>query len=188
MDDFELMDLAHAEFERRLLLVGDDQWGLPTPCTEWSVRDLVNHVVSGGRMYALMLDGCSRDRARDALDAEVLGDDPVDAFHLYTTTLGAAFRRPGTLDQDWAHPFGDVSGRRLLRGRAADVTFHTWDLARAIGDDERLDDGLVQLALAVFIPSAERFLAAGAVAPPTGPTDASVPPQVRLLRLAGRSP
>jgi uncharacterized protein (TIGR03086 family) len=188
MDDLELVDLAHGEFERRLRSVTGDQWTWSTPCSEWTVRDLVNHVVSSARLYVLMLNGCSREQARAELDAEVLGDDPVGAFESYSTALVAAFQRPDALEHQCEHPFGDLSGRRLLRGRAADVTFHTWDLAKAIGADERLDDRLVELALEVFLPSADRFLAAGAVAAPTGPTDESVPPQVRLLRLAGRNP
>ncbi|MET0168093.1 MAG: maleylpyruvate isomerase N-terminal domain-containing protein, partial [Vicinamibacterales bacterium] len=44
MDPFDAVDVAHAEFERRLRLVRADQWADPTPCSEWSVRDLVNHV------------------------------------------------------------------------------------------------------------------------------------------------
>ena len=66
MDHFDAFDVAHAEFERRLWLVRADQWADPTPCSEWSVRDLVNHVVAGARTYTLLLDGCSRERARDA--------------------------------------------------------------------------------------------------------------------------
>jgi uncharacterized protein (TIGR03086 family) len=151
-----------------------------------AVRDLVNHVVAGVRMYVLMVDGCSREEASAELDAKLLGDDPVAAFETWSTALVAAFQRQDALERQWAHPFGDISGRRLLRGRAADVTFHTWDLARAIGADERLDERLVDNALAVSLPSAERFRAAGAVAAPTGAIDESVPAQVRLLRLAGR--
>jgi uncharacterized protein (TIGR03086 family) len=147
-----------------------------------------NQVVAGARLYVLMHCGCSREQARAELDAEVLGSDPIGAFQSYTMELSEAFHRPGALEQQCAHPFGDLTGRRLLRGRGADVTLHTWDLAGATGAEERLDDRLVELALAVFLPSAERFLAAGAVAPPTGPTDESVPPQLRLLRLAGRNP
>jgi uncharacterized protein (TIGR03086 family) len=188
VDDFEAVDCAHAEFERRLRLVRTDQWGLPTPCTEWTVRDVVNHVVAGARVYVLLLDGCSRERANDELASDTLADDPLGAFNSSAAALGAALRKPGALDLPCAHPLGDMIGLNLLRGRPGDVAVHSWDLARAIGADEHLDPSLVDKALAVFVPNAERFLKLGIIAPPTGPTDDTVPSQVRLLRLAGREP
>ena len=188
MDNLEAVDVAHTEFERRLRRVGADDWGRPTPCSEWSVHDLVNHVVAVARLYVLLLDGCTRERANEELAVDALGDDPLGAFESHTTALAAAFRRPGALEASCAHPLGDSTGLSLLRGRAGDVALHSWDLARALGVDEQLDARLVDHTLEVFIPNAERFVAAGAVAPPTGATDRSVPPLIRLLRLAGRTP
>ena len=68
----------------------------------------------------------------------------------------------------------------------ADVTVHTWDIARAVGGDELLDERLVEHALTVFVPSAERFRAAGLIAAKTGSMEESLPQQTRLLQLAGR--
>ena len=139
-------------------------------------------------MYVLLLDGCSRERASDELASDSLADDPLGAFNSSVAALRAALRKPGALDLPCAHPLGDMVGLNLLRGRAGDVAVHSWDLARAIGADEHLDPPLVDHALEVFVPNAERFLKLGTVAPAAGPTDESVPPQVRLLRLAGREP
>ena len=188
MDQFDAFDVAHAEFERRLRLVRDDQWTDPTPCAEWTVHDLVNHVVSSARTYALMVNGCSREQASGDLGAEALGDDPLAAFLHHDEALHDAFRQPGALERVCMHPMGDVSGALLLRARGTEGAIHTWDLARAIGADEHLDPRLVDHALRHLIDMSEVFVEAGAIAPPTGPTDESVEPQTRMLRLAGRNP
>ncbi len=48
---------AGAEFEKRLRAVRADQWSLPTPCSEWDVRQLVNHMVRGNLNYVGLLHG-----------------------------------------------------------------------------------------------------------------------------------
>ena len=94
----------------------------------------------------------------------------------------------GALDQVCRHPLFDTVDANLLRSRATDVAVHTWDPARAIEVDERLEAQLVDHALDQFIEMADRFVKLGIVAPPPGPTDDSVALQIRLLRLAGRAP
>ncbi len=188
MNHFDAVDVAHAEFERRLRLVRDDQWADPTPCPEWTVRDLVNHVVSAARTYALLVNGCSREQASEALHEDALGDDPLAAFLHLDGVLHDAFRQPGALERVCMHPMGDVPAALLLRARGTEGAIHTWDLARSIGADEQLDPRLVDHALRHLIDMSEVFVEAGAIAPPTGPTDESVEPQTRMLRLAGRDP
>ena len=187
MDHFDAVDLAHAEFEQRLSLVRDDQWELVTTCPEWTVRDLTNHVVAAARTYTLLLDGCTRERASEELASGALGSDPLEAFRRSVTSLRVAFHQPGAPDRACPHPLFETTGARLLRGRATDVAVHTWDLARTLDVDERLDRRLVEHALQQFIDVGDMFVKTGAVAPPPGPTDASVEPQIRLLRLAGRN-
>lgn len=95
VDAFEAVDAAHAEFRRRLCAVTDEQWGWPTPCDEWSVRDLVNHAVAGAHMYVRLLEGCSSDEAAKLLVAEVLTDSPVADYDAAAEAVCQAFRRPG---------------------------------------------------------------------------------------------
>ena len=56
--------------------VGDDQWDLPTPCTEWDVRALVNHVVGEERWTRPLLEGMTIAEVGDRFDGDLLGDDP----------------------------------------------------------------------------------------------------------------
>ena len=55
--DLELLALARVGFRRRLELVLPDDWARPTPCTEWDLRQLVNHVVGSDFRYAALLNG-----------------------------------------------------------------------------------------------------------------------------------
>ena len=135
----------------------------------------------------LLLDGCSRERASDELASDSLADDPLGAFNSSVAALRVALRKPGALDLPCAHPLGDMVGLNLLAAGPGTLPCIR-GTSRAIGADEHLDPPLVDHALEVFVPNAERFLKLGTVAPAAGPTDESVPPQVRLLRLAGREP
>ena len=59
--------------------VGADQWNLPTPCTEWDVRALVNHVVGEERWTRPLLEGMTIAEVGDRFDGDLLGDDPPGA-------------------------------------------------------------------------------------------------------------
>jgi uncharacterized protein (TIGR03086 family) len=132
---------ASAEFEPLLRAVRD--WTAPTPCTEWDVRALVNHMVRGNLNYALLAGGGTAAEFLRLRDADALGTDPVGAFAESVLACADAFTRPGALDRVLDYPLGRIPGARALAVRTADSVIHTWDLARAIGADDTLDGDLV---------------------------------------------
>ncbi|MFI5608906.1 TIGR03086 family metal-binding protein [Amycolatopsis sp. NPDC051903] len=132
-----------ADFDRRLRAVRPDQWTAPTPCSEWTVRALVNHVVRGNFNYAALLHGGSAADFVRLRDADALGCDAVSAFAASVRSAMAAFESPGALDRVVDYPLGRIRGAQALAVRTADVVIHTWDLARAVGGDEVLDAELV---------------------------------------------
>ncbi|QUQ65075.1 TIGR03086 family metal-binding protein [Kutzneria sp. CA-103260] len=136
---------AAAGFEARLRAIGEQQWTSPTPCTEWNVRQLVNHVVTGDQLNRILLtdpDAAAEFRRNRGVDA--LGDDPLGAFTESSRRCAEAFRTHP--DAQLAFPMGPISTDRAIALRATDVLVHTWDLARAIGADETLDAELVDWA------------------------------------------
>ena len=147
MDGFEALACANAEFERRLLLVRDSDWHRPTPCTEWDVRALVNHVVGGSRRHAMLLRGARAAQVYATRAEDHLGADAMAAFVAGADMLLTEFGKPGALDRLVHHPIGDRSGRELLGMRIYDVTVHAWDLACAIDADRALEPALVQRTL-----------------------------------------
>ena len=90
----------------------------PTPCTEWNVRDVVNHVVAMKLVFAAMIDDgpmCERG-------ADHLGNHPVAAYQASTASLGAAFARPGVLERSYAGPLGSGSISIALRSSLFEPT------------------------------------------------------------------
>jgi uncharacterized protein (TIGR03086 family) len=181
-------------FEHHLRAVPPDGWNAPTPCPEWDVRQLVNHMTRGNLNYVRLVRGATSAQFLAQRDADALGDDPVAAFTGSVRVCAAAFAEDGALDRVVDYPLGRLTGRRALAVRTADSVVHTWDLARALGADETLDPDLVAwvgdgyddiyAGLAVTAPagSRHRFFAD----PPPGVAAASR--QDRLLTRFGRDP
>jgi uncharacterized protein (TIGR03086 family) len=193
MESFVALDRARAEVERRLDAVGPDQWSLPTPCTDWTVRDVARHLVVGNKMAALLVTGAGRDetlaqlRAWHAADGALEPAALVEAFRTTADAQAEALRRPGVLELTVHHPVGDIPGAQLLRFRVGDMTLHSWDMARAIGADEQLDPELADHVYTSMAPMASFIGTTGMFGSgPSGEVDEGAPVQLRLLDLSGR--
>jgi uncharacterized protein (TIGR03086 family) len=181
----DLLSRVDDGFTQRLALVRPGQWAAQTPCTEWDVRALVNHVVGANRRYTMLLHGATTDEVEATRAVDHLGDDPVASFVATAAELKAAFGEPGAMARTAYHRAGRRTGAQLLGMRVLDVAVHTWDLARAIRTGESLDPGVVAFALTLqdaFDAGRQR----GAFAAPPGKTPAGGSAQARLLYLTGR--
>jgi uncharacterized protein (TIGR03086 family) len=183
-DDLDALDQAVDGFGARLALVAD-RWTDPTPCDEWDVRWLCAHVLGGNRFAVLILGGASADDAlSQVLAMRHIGERPVDDLRDGAVAMRAAFAVPGARQATVRHIVGEITGERFLRLRIYDVLLHTWDLAMALGVDDRLDHDLVGRVLAdvdAGLVGAVPCTAEAAAAP--GLSD-----QDRLLVLTGRDP
>ncbi|MEC3978687.1 TIGR03086 family metal-binding protein [Amycolatopsis sp. H20-H5] len=186
---------AGAGFDRLARWVRPDQWAAPTPCAEWDVRLLVNHMTRGNLGYARLLEGGTGAEFVRLRDVDALGDDPVGAYAKSVRVCAEAFAAPGALERVLDYPLGRVTGRQALAVRTTDSVIHTWDLARALGADERLEPDLVVWIdenldeiyaglpeTPAALETTHRFFAA-----PEGPADPAASRQDRLLRRMGRS-
>jgi uncharacterized protein (TIGR03086 family) len=127
------------DVEPLVAAVDGDGWTGPTPCTDWTVRQLVNHLVGGNLLFAAIVDGLPVDRST----TDHLGDDPVAAYRKAADAVVAAFSRPGALAQVVTVPFGTVPGMVALHLRITEVLVHGWDLARATGGTTGFSDDIV---------------------------------------------
>lgn len=184
MDPVTLHRRTVAEWTARVAAVGEDQWTLPTPCSEWDVRALVNHVTGEDLWTVPLLEGRTIAEVGDSLDGDLLGDHPVDA------ALRAASQAVAGVEQ---HPiegaivhlsYGDEDAGEYLMQLSADHLVHGWDLARATDGDVRLDPELVASVTAWFAEREELYRAAGIIGP--RPDSDSADPQSRLLTGFGR--
>jgi uncharacterized protein (TIGR03086 family) len=182
-----LFERAVAEFEARVHAVGSDQWDLPTPDTDWDVRELVNHLLVEALWAPPLLEGRTIAEVGDRFDGDQLGDDPVGAWTAASRAAVAAARAPGALDRTVHVSFGDIPGREYVSQLLCDHVIHAWDLARAVGADEDLDPVLVERVHGYLAPQAGDWRAAGVFGPQVDvPPDAE--PQAQLLGLTGRRP
>ncbi|MDQ3762193.1 MAG: TIGR03086 family metal-binding protein [Actinomycetota bacterium] len=176
---------AMAEFDRRVRAVRPDQWQNQTPCTEWDVRALVNHLVTEQLWAPLLLDGATIDDVGDRFDGDQLGDDPVAAWESAAAAAREAFAAPGALRRSVELSYGRRPADGYCQEMTLDLTVHAWDLARGIKADERLDEELVRDMLAFVEPQVDQLAGTGYFAPPVDVGD-DADAQTRLLALLGR--
>jgi len=191
--DLELWRLARTGMDQVVVRIGSDDWARATPCVEWDVRDLLNHLVGSNlRHITLIAGGSERDFWQARAEEQVLGVDPTADWMSSADALDLAFAEPGAMERtvDYRMP----TGRALLHGRVFDVTVHTWDLAEALGAECVLDERLVSACLAgplaevlgkgLGMPATEDH--EQLAAPPRSPLAPGMSDQQRVLWLAGR--
>ncbi|MFD8828262.1 TIGR03086 family metal-binding protein [Streptomyces sp. NPDC059605] len=173
-------------FTDRVHAVRDDQWSASTPCTEWTVRDLVAHLTAEQLWVpSLVTEGRTVAEVGDVFDGDVLGDDPVAAWDRAAAGAREAFGAPGALERTVNLSYGDTPADAYCAQMVTDAVVHAWDLSRAIGADERLPAQLVGFARREVGPYAKDLSGSGLFAPPVG-TPADADPQTELLALLGR--
>ena len=178
MDLIDRYKEAADGFTDRLDAVDDEQWANPTPCTDWDVRQLVDHVITIQRQIP------------ESLGVSLRADGP-DLRATWKAVRDAAFtalRQPDVLDRTIRGMQGrDVPLEMALIPRLSDLHVHTWDLARATGGDERLSPEIAAIVLERLKPNDDALRKSGSFGPKVEPPqDADV--QVELLCFLGRRP
>lgn len=129
--------------------VQEVDWHRLTPCTEWTLHDLTEHVTGGNRFTIRILAGDTSDEAL-AVATRSFDDDDDTRSSLVTSTLELedSFLAPGVLDRRCDHVTEDLSGHEVLRLRLHDLIIHTWDAAQVLrGTPFELRPELVRWAL-----------------------------------------
>lgn len=168
--------------------VRPDQWDAQTPCTEWTVRQLTNHMVLGLHVYAGALR--AEPHTDDDLEPEgvdALGDDPAGAYRDAAADLISEFGRSGVLERIVEFPVGVIPAAAGVHMCAIENLVHGWDLARSTGQQALFQDDFVEQELAFSgaklaeLPPEERPFA------PSQPVAADAPAIDRLAAQLGRS-
>lgn len=162
---------------------GTRDWDVPSPVVEWRARDIVEHLATW--LPALVSSGCSVV-FEPAPSAE---DDPVGAWAGTDAQVRALLEDPASVQVMFAHEhIGELPLPAMLdQYFTTDVVFHTWDLARATGQDDRLEEDFIAGALAGMSAQAEMIRASGQFGEQQPvPEDATT--QDRFLAFIGRDP
>jgi uncharacterized protein (TIGR03086 family) len=187
--DLTTMQRACTSTERIVEGVTAEHYALPTPCTDWDARALLNHLIGTLALGAALLGDVAptMGMAPGGLpDVDLVGDDPLKAYRvgvdgLLAATGGDALTRPH------ATPLGDMPGSVLGGFTTLDIAVHGWDLAKATGQRADLDDDLAGQVFAF----AKQTITDTTRAPRIGPAIAPRPGASatdRLVAFLGRRP
>jgi uncharacterized protein (TIGR03086 family) len=175
-------DRAAAAADAAIAGVLPEQLEDPTPCTEWNVRQLLNHIVGGNRSFiAMQTGGGPIDRS-----ADYLGADPLAAFRTSLAELRAVFAADGALERIVPTPFGEAPAAVLVNMRVNEMMLHGWDVARATGQSTDLDPELAAECLEEFRALRATGRGKGMFHDPTEAPAGAVPAD-QLAAIAGRT-
>lgn len=161
----------------------DATWEQQSPVPEWTARDVVRHLVD---WFPGFLEGGT---GRTLPQGPTVDDDPVAAWRTMSDGVQALLDDPASADTTLRNPhIGEIPlPEAIRRFFTADVFMHTWDLARATGQDETLDPRRCAELFEGMQPLDDLLRSSGQFGPRVEvPADADV--QTRLLAFIGRDP
>jgi uncharacterized protein (TIGR03086 family) len=184
MDIVDRLDGAFTSTGRFIALVTPEQLSLPTVCSEWDVRALLNHTT--GVVARLGAAAARTPLAGDRTDW--VGTDAGAEFEQVAKVTLSAWSQPGALEGTCGLSFGEMPAEVVAGINFLDTLVHGWDVAKAVGVDPTLDPTLASAALEVakMVVTDERrggkgFGNAIAIAAGSAPTD-------ELVAFVGRQP
>jgi uncharacterized protein (TIGR03086 family) len=183
MDSIERIDRATAFASQKVKKVTPDDLPRPTPCSEFDVRALLNHMIGG---LGMLTTAASGEKAAIP-QGDQFGTDPGSAYEQGRDALMAAIRGDGVLDRKWEMPFGSMPGAMMAGIAFMEHLTHAWDIAKATDQDTTLPADLVAECVDVVTPMDAMLRMPGVCGPAVHvPDDAS--PQDKLIAFLGRNP
>ncbi|GGO84856.1 TIGR03086 family metal-binding protein [Wenjunlia tyrosinilytica] len=170
-------------FTDRVRGVRPEAWDNPAPCEGWVARDVVRHLVEWFPDFLKAGAGVELPKGPS------VDDDPLAAWTVHSDGVQALLDDPATAGQVLSNPhIGEVPlDQAVARFYTADVFMHTWDLARATGQDESLDPGKCAELLDGMLPLDDVLRNSGQYGTRVE-VPASADVQTRLLAFIGRNP
>lgn len=188
MDADELFTECLAQATAVVKQVRAEQFALPTPCTEWTVRDLAGHMLYELSWMPDLLEGKTIREVGDIYDGDLIGSSDIGLAVQWDNAATKAEEAVAHADLEaTVHvSYGDVTVAEYLRESAADQLIHAWDLGQAIGVSVTFDEDIALTLYDRVKNDAEIMHQSGLFAPPKDvPADANT--QTKLLALYGRS-
>jgi uncharacterized protein (TIGR03086 family) len=172
-----------AAFTSRVDGVPDGGWDAPAPVEGWVARDVVRHLLEWFPGFLHAGTGIHLPAG------PTVEEDPAGAWAAQRDAIQALLDDPGTADLVLTNPhIGEVPlSDAIDRFYTADVFMHTWDLARATGQDETLDPEMCRRLYEGMLPMDEILRASGQYGPRV-PVPEDADPQTLMLGFIGRHP
>ncbi|MEA2453104.1 MAG: hypothetical protein QOG04_1814 [Actinomycetota bacterium] len=174
------------EFDKRVQVTRPLDMDKPTPCSDWSVRDLINHIVYEDKWVVPLMAGKTiAEIGGNAFEGDLLGSDPQLAWKLAAEEAKAAAQEPGATERTVHLSFGDFSGGDYLDQMTSDHLIHGWDLAKGTEGAVNLDQELMEYVYAWAVPIEEMLKGSGSYGEKIEPPE-SADLQTKLLAVFGR--
>jgi len=183
MDPIERIDRATAFASEKVSGVQPGDLGSPTPCAEFDVRALLNHMIGGLGMLTTAASGGEAEMPQ----GDQFGDDPGAVYEERRRALLSAVSSDGALDRDWVMPFGTMSGALMAQIAFMEHVTHGWDVAKATGQNTAVPPVLVTECWEVVTPMDAMLRMPGVCGPPISVAD-DASPQDKLVAFLGRNP
>jgi uncharacterized protein (TIGR03086 family) len=161
----------------------------PSPCDDWTVREVANHVVGGLDAFARTVEGRfdPAEARADVPDPDYIGDDPVTAYRAAAARCLVGFARPGVLDREYDFVFGPTPGRVIATISVQESLIHGWDIAQGAELAYEPDPSAVEVVAAFNAGFAEDDVRRrGMFAPPLSPPPDASDFEALLGRLGRR--
>lgn len=143
--DLAMLATVTSHLSTRLARIGDEHWQLPTPCDDWNLRELVDHVTGGNWFTVAILSGKSADQALLETKHRFGHASPTATEAIRSATLQLdAFQEPRVLERRSDHVAGTIRGREILRLRLHDLIVHVWDIDSSLSMTAQLPHDLAQ--------------------------------------------
>jgi uncharacterized protein (TIGR03086 family) len=179
---------AQRAFTDRVHAVTDAQWSSPTPNSEWSVADLVDHLIDEHRWFPPLMHGHDLEAAGKVVEGARAGADP-DRSAVWDEVAVAssdAVMEPDALDRTVVLSRGDTAAGDYVTEMTMDLIVHAWDLGKAIGFDQALPPDLAEFGYEQVRGWGDVSASGYFQAPVSVPDDASA--EDKLVGLTGRDP
>jgi uncharacterized protein (TIGR03086 family) len=179
-DIYDRYQRVTGEFPARVRAVPLDAWDNPSPCEGWTARDVVGHLTG-------WIPGFFGAHGLEFPPTPSVQDDPVSAWETVQVTLAEALLNSALAAREVKTPFSTQSlAETVDMIVTGDVFTHTWDLARATGQDETLDANQLQLMISAMGAMPEEALRADGMFGPPIAVSADVDDQTKFLAYVGR--
>ncbi len=184
MDQKELFRRALDQSTKVILAVQSSQYSLPTPDSEWHVKQLANHMLYELSWIPEIVKGMTLDEVGDRYEGDLMGNNLHYAWQAACVRANKAVA-DCNLDSIAHLSYGDVKVRDYLAEAASDQLIHAWDLGVATHQKVNFDQEVANEVYERILPQANSMSASGLFAPPV-PVAGSADLQTKLLALYGR--
>ncbi|MFR9799358.1 TIGR03086 family metal-binding protein [Streptomyces sp. MS06] len=183
----EVLTDAHSYLLEVVAEVPEAAWGAPTPCTEWTARQVLNHARVDQQAYGLALTG-GRPDSDPFRPADALTGRPEAELERVLRQVADAYGGLGADGEAVPTPLGPLPSPIAAAAAAMDAAVHAWDIAVATGVDRPLSADLA----GAIRPAADRLVdhlrESYRVFAPARPAGPGADPAAELLAFLGRDP